>query len=211
VSARAAALHTLRTWTPPTPHQAALCERFVRHLEENDDGLRRTCAPAHLTAGALVFSSGLDAVLLNLHGKARRWFHFGGHWEPGDASLLATATREATEESRVTGLMVHPEPVHLDLHQVGFCGSDGRTVHLDVRYAALAPAGAQGRAGEESLDVRWWPLDGLPELEAKMHELIALARARLHDVSESLPDSPASSRAPEEYPSSQARARSESG
>jgi hypothetical protein len=48
-----------------------------------------------------------------------------------------------------------------------------------VRYAALAPADAEPRTSDESLDVRWWPLDGLPDLEPEMHELIALARARL--------------------------------
>jgi hypothetical protein len=48
-----------------------------------------------------------------------------------------------------------------------------------VRYGALAPAGAEHAVSGESLDVRWWPLDGLPDLEDEMHTLIALARDRL--------------------------------
>jgi 8-oxo-dGTP pyrophosphatase MutT (NUDIX family) len=175
----AGALRALDTWRASSPAQEELRHRFVEHLEEHPDGLERTCSPGHLTAGTLVLSSGLDAVLLNLHGRARRWFHFGGHWEPGDRSLLATATREAAEESGITGLVVDPEPVHLDLHHVEFCRGHDRADHLDVRYAALAPAGAEPHTSDESLDVRWWPLDGLPELEPEMHELIALSCARL--------------------------------
>ncbi|HEY2878567.1 NUDIX hydrolase [Nocardioides sp.] len=179
MSAHAAALAALRSWTPPSPAQATLRDRFVAHLEEHPDGLRRTCSPGHVTAGTLVLSPGLDAVLLNLHGKARRWFHFGGHCEPDDGSLVATAAREAPEESGLAGLRVHPEPVHLDVHEVEFCRGHGRADHLDVRYAAVAPPGVDARAGDESLEVRWWPLAGLPDLEPEMHELIRLARTRL--------------------------------
>jgi 8-oxo-dGTP pyrophosphatase MutT (NUDIX family) len=184
VSARDVALTELRGWAPPTADQAALRDAYVAYLEAHPDGLRRSCQPGHLTAGALVLSPDLDAVLLNLHGKAERWFHFGGHLEDGDASLLAAARREAVEESGIADLVLDPTPVHLDLHHVEFCGPRGRADHLDVRYAALAPVGAEAAASDESLDVRWWPLDGLPDLEPEMHELIALARERLAQSSE---------------------------
>jgi 8-oxo-dGTP pyrophosphatase MutT (NUDIX family) len=179
VSAHASALTTLRSWPAPSPAQETLRARFLDHLEQHPDGLRRTCAPGHLTAGALVLSPGLDAVLLNLHGRARRWFHFGGHCEPGDSSLLATAAREATEESGLAGLRVHPAPVHLDQHTVEFCRGHDRVDHLDVRYAAVPPAGVEPTASEESVEVRWWPVDALPDLEPGMHELIDLSRRRL--------------------------------
>lgn len=178
MTAHAAALRDLRSWSPPSPEQAALRDGFVRHLLDHPDGLERSCAPGHLTSGTLVLSADLDAVLLNLHGRAGRWFHFGGHWEPGDRSLLATAEREAAEESGVGGLVVDARPVHLHLHRVEFCRGRDRTDHLDVRYAALAPADAVPHTSEESWDVRWWPLDGLPELQPEMHELIARSRAR---------------------------------
>jgi 8-oxo-dGTP pyrophosphatase MutT (NUDIX family) len=195
VSARSAALTTLRDWSAPAGRQRDLRDGFVAHIEAHPDSLDRTCAAGHLTAGTLVLSPALDSVLLNLHGKARRWFHFGGHHEPGDGSLLGTATREAAEESGIADLAVHPVPVHLDRHTVGFCRPHGTVDHLDVRYAALAPVGAEAAASEESVEVRWWPLDGLPDLEPEMHELIALAQERL---AQSPGSSTGSSRAPAE-------------
>jgi 8-oxo-dGTP pyrophosphatase MutT (NUDIX family) len=183
VSAHQDALTALLGWSAPSGRQADLRDEFVAHLRAHPDGLDRTCAAGHLTAGTLVLSPGLDAVLLNLHRKAGRWFHFGGHHEPADGSLLGTATREAAEESGISGLEVHPVPVHLDRHTVGFCRPHGTVDHLDVRYAAVAPAGAEAAASEESLDVRWWPVDALhdvrPALEPEMEELVELARARL--------------------------------
>lgn len=195
MSAHTDALTTLRDWTAPTAEQARLRDSYVHHLETHDDGLLRSCFPDHLTAGTLVLSPGMDAVLLNLHRKARRWFAFGGHHEPGDPTLAATAVREATEESGVSGLRFHPQPVHLDRHAVGFCDPRGTVHHLDVRYAALAPAGADPQASDESLDVRWWRLDDLPPLEDEMHDLIGLARERL--AQSTVPSAP-SRRAPAE-------------
>jgi 8-oxo-dGTP pyrophosphatase MutT (NUDIX family) len=175
-----------------------LRDDYLRHLEAHPDGLLRSCFPDHLTAGTLVLSPGLDAVLLNLHRKARRWFAFGGHHEPGDASLGATALREATEESGITGLRFDPEPVHLDRHTVGFCDPRGTVHHLDVRYAAVAPTEADPAVSEESLEVRWWPLTGLPPLEDEMHELIGLAREHLAQSTPSAPELEPSRRAPAE-------------
>jgi hypothetical protein len=63
--------------------------------------------------------------------------------------------------------------------------------HLDVRHVAVAQPGAGPRISDESLDVRWWPVDALPDLEDEMVELIDLARARCQS-------SEPSSRAPAE-------------
>ena len=46
---------------------------------------------------------------------------------------------------------------------------------LDVRYAATAPAGAEPHSSAESLDVRWWPVDGLPD--GHVEELSGLVSA----------------------------------
>jgi hypothetical protein len=67
--------------------------------------------------------------------------------------------------------------VQLSEHAVPFCGPDGDVHHLDVRFAAVAGAAAEHAVSEESLDVRWWPVDALPEPD--LVELVRLAVVRV--------------------------------
>jgi 8-oxo-dGTP pyrophosphatase MutT (NUDIX family) len=172
------ALATLEGWRAPDGEQDRLRRRYVDHLHAHTDGLARTDVPAHLTAGALVVSADGSQVLLTLHAKAGRWFHLGGHCEPGDATLAGAALREATEESGMPDLVLDPEPLHLDAHTVDFCGDRAQVEHLDVRYLAVAPAGARPVVSDESLDVRWWPVTGLPTDEPGLRRMVELAGAR---------------------------------
>jgi 8-oxo-dGTP pyrophosphatase MutT (NUDIX family) len=184
----AGALHrdasrVLRAWTAPDPEQEHLRVRYVRHLDAHDDGVLRGCVPDHLTASTLVLSHDGARVLLTLHAKARRWFQFGGHLETTDRTLAGAAEREAREESGLVSLSVDPVPVHLDEHVVPFCrpgtGDAARPVHhLDVRFVAVAAPGAEPVVSDESLDVRWWDVEALPNPE--LAELVALAQVR-HD------------------------------
>jgi 8-oxo-dGTP pyrophosphatase MutT (NUDIX family) len=107
-------------------------------------------------------------VLLTLHRKAGVWLQFGGHFEPGDTNAHGAAQREACEESGITTLVVRPEMVQLDRHELA--GSFGRCrEHLDLRFVAVADEDATHEVSEESLDVRWWPTTALPE--QTRHEL----------------------------------------
>jgi 8-oxo-dGTP pyrophosphatase MutT (NUDIX family) len=178
VTLHADALAVLTDWSAPDAAQETLRERYVAHLRANPDGLTRACRPDHLTASTLVLNAAGDAVLLTLHAKAREWFQFGGHCEPGDATLAGAALREATEESGLAGLSLDPVPVQLSEHAVPFCDPDGDVHHLDVRFVAVAPDGAGHAVSDESLDVRWWPVDALPDPWPDLVELVALARLR---------------------------------
>ena len=168
----------LADWRAPDADQEALRQAFLDHLHRHPDGVRRSCYPDHLTAGALVLSHDRRAVLLNLHRKSGRWFHFGGHLEPGDETLAAGALREATEESGLADLHLEPEPLQLSRHAVGFCDPRGSVDHLDVRFLARLGDDVSPVVSEESLDVRWWPVDALPTEDADMVEMIGLALSR---------------------------------
>jgi 8-oxo-dGTP pyrophosphatase MutT (NUDIX family) len=175
-SLHADALAVLQAWAPPSAEQAALRDRYVAHLESAPDGLRRTCYPDHLTASTLVLSADGERVLLTLHAKAQRWFQLGGHSEPGDETLAGAAEREAVEESGLAGLRVEPTPVQLSEHAVPFCDTRGGVHHLAVRFLAVADDGAEPVVSDESLDVRWWPVDALPDDD--LADLVALALRR---------------------------------
>jgi 8-oxo-dGTP pyrophosphatase MutT (NUDIX family) len=177
------ALALLRDWRTTDPRQETLRREYVDHLDVHPDGADRACVPNHLTAGALILSADQTRVLLTLHGKARRWFHTGGHCEPQDTTLVGAALREATEESGVPGLRIDPQPLQLDAHWVAFCGPSEGVRHLDVRFLALAPADADPVISEESLDVRWWPVDALPTDDPDMLTMTRLAMERAGQAS----------------------------
>lgn len=184
----AAALHAdalgvLGSWAAPDEAQERLRREYVAHLEAHPDGLQRACFPDHITAGALIVSADRSHVLLTLHAKANAWFHMGGHCEATDVTLAAAALREAVEESGVVGLRLDPVPVQLDRHDVPFCGDRGTVRHLDVRFLALAPEGADHAVSEESIDVRWWPVDALPPEATDLPALVERALARLQPTS----------------------------
>ena len=175
------ALAVLEGWSAPSEEQERLRRRYVAHVRDHPDALSRGCRPDHLTASTLVLDAGGDAVLLTLHAKARAWFQLGGHCEPGDQTLAGAALREATEESGLEGLVLDPVPVQLSEHAVPFCGPEapGRPVHhLDVRFVAVAAGSTAQEISDESLDLRWWPVDALPDLEEEVLGLVSLARTR---------------------------------
>lgn len=171
------ALRVLRDWSAPTPAQERIRRRYVDYLSTHHCGVFREDRPHHVTASTLVVSADGASVLLTLHAKARQWFQFGGHLEPGDGSLLDAAAREVAEESGVPDLQLQPLPVQLSDHEVAFCGEGVH--HYDIRFLAIAPADAVHAVSEESLDVRWFPADALPSAEEDMLELVELARRRL--------------------------------
>ena len=146
-----------------------------RAVLEHPDALRRGHGPAHVTASGIVLDPAGAATLLVLHRKVGLWLQPGGHVDDEDASLAAAAAREATEETGVPGLVVDPVPVALDRHPAP-CGVEE---HLDVQFLLVAPAGALPVVSAESLDVRWWPVDALPEQRVDLGRLVAAGRARL--------------------------------
>ncbi|MCX5204351.1 NUDIX hydrolase [Streptomyces sp. NBC_00237] len=136
--------------------QAELRQQYLDHLAAHPDGMWKACTAGHLTASALVVDPERGRVLLTLHKKLRMWLQMGGHCESGDATVADAALREATEESGIAGLTLLPVgPVRLDRHPIPApCHW-----HLDVQYAAIAPAGAVEAISDESDDLRWFAYD----------------------------------------------------
>lgn len=165
----------LARWPAPDATQEVLRRDYLALLHARPDAMWRTCAPAHLTASALVVDPSRRQVLLLLHRKAGLWLQTGGHAEPGDATLAAVALREATEESGMPGLRISAAPVRLDRHPAP-CAPGVVEHHLDVQYVVTAPASAHPRGSAESVEVGWFAPDALPEpTDAAVRALVALA------------------------------------
>jgi 8-oxo-dGTP pyrophosphatase MutT (NUDIX family) len=167
----------LVAWDAPDAAQDRLRREFVEQLGQVADAIWRTGRPDHLTASALVISPDRQHVLLDLHGKVGRWLQFGGHLEPGDASVADGALREAHEESGIDALRLLPGgPARLDRHRAP-CSPSARD-HLDVQFLAEAPREAVPRASTESITVAWWAIDALPDTDDSVQRLVAAARRR---------------------------------
>jgi 8-oxo-dGTP pyrophosphatase MutT (NUDIX family) len=157
--------------------QDELRQVYLDHLAAHPDGMWKSCHTGHITASALVIDPLRGRVLLTLHRKLQKWLQMGGHCEPGDSTLADAALREATEESGIPDLTLAPGgPVTLDRHAIPApCHW-----HLDVQYAALAPADAVEAISDESLDLRWFAYDEVAQVaDESVVRLMEGTRARL--------------------------------
>jgi coenzyme F420-0:L-glutamate ligase len=161
------------------PVTNAVRQAFLGFLAARPDAMWRSCVAGHLTASALVLDPSREAVLLTLHPRVGMWLQVGGHCEPGDRTLLDAAAREAREETGIGSLSFDLRPLALDVHPIT-CSLGVPTRHFDVQFLAVAPAGVEPVASDESLDLRWFSWDELPPQTAgEVPQLITLARERL--------------------------------
>jgi 8-oxo-dGTP pyrophosphatase MutT (NUDIX family) len=179
MSLHASAVDLLTEWRAPDPGQDTLRHAVLAFLAARPDGCLRSCAPGHVTGSALVVDHTGTQALLTLHPRIGRWLQLGGHCEESDSDIVAAALREATEESGIDGLEIDRSLAALHVHPVT-CSLGVPTRHLDMQFLVHAPAGAEIACSDESLDLRWWPLDGLPEdCDFGLTQLAAAARSRM--------------------------------
>jgi 8-oxo-dGTP pyrophosphatase MutT (NUDIX family) len=160
-SLHASATELLATWGPATDPERSLREAMLAFLGSAPRGCLREHAPGHITASAVVFSHDGREVLLTLHPRVGRWIQLGGHCEEGDETVAGAALREATEESGIEDLRLHPGLYGAQAHPIT-CSLGTPTRHLDLLFRITAPAGATPVRSHESTDLRWWPVDALP-------------------------------------------------
>jgi 8-oxo-dGTP pyrophosphatase MutT (NUDIX family) len=179
---------------------ACAVERYVAEVADETDDLtllrarlaagdaldRRTTYPGHVTTSAIVVDPSVSTVLLVRHRALGRWLQPGGHFEPAD-SLLASAAREAQEETGLTKLRLHPWhgeadlPIDIDTHPIPANPRKGEPdhFHFDIRYVFAAPADSVP-SGEEAevTAVAWRPLSDLAAICPRVHRrLVAKPRA----------------------------------
>lgn len=173
---RDSTIAALTGWAAPDPAQDTLRHAVLSFVLAREDACKRECVPGHVTASALVLDHSGTQALLTLHPRVGRWLQLGGHCEDRDPDIVSAALREASEESGITGLTVDPDVAAMHVHPVT-CSLGQPTRHLDLQFIAHAPVSAEIVCSDESLDLRWWPLDALPDdTDYGLAQLAAAAR-----------------------------------
>lgn len=156
-------------------------EKFIAFITAaGDAAFRRDAGPEHVTASCFVFSPDLAQTLLCFHRKGGFWVQLGGHVEPGDSSLPQAALREGREESGIADLTLLSEQIaDLDRHELG--AGFACTAHWDVGFAAIVDPRAVITVSDESNDVRWFPVDRMPDntadrLDTRVAQVLQSAR-----------------------------------
>jgi 8-oxo-dGTP pyrophosphatase MutT (NUDIX family) len=117
--------------------------------------------PEHVTGSAVIARPDGMAFLLVYHRRLDRWLQPGGHVEPPDESVLATALREAREETGISSLdIAHGRRIlDLDVHPVPAAPDRPAHVHYDLRYLATTSDDALAVAADEIRAARWFTLE----------------------------------------------------
>lgn len=158
------------------PDELSRTQPLLDQLDRDGDLiLERSNMNGHITISVFVLSHDLHHGLIILHKQLGLWFQPGGHYEPGDLSLLVAAMREVKEETGLTGIsFALTYPLDIDTHPIPARPSknEGEHQHHDLVYLAYASINEPLIAQEEEVDgVKWVPLEELKESHSRMQIL----------------------------------------
>ncbi len=162
------------------PEEIETIDRIRRLLDEHPRCFYRDCFPGHFTSSAWIVSRETGTVLLTHHRKLERWLQLGGHAD-GETDLLASALREAEEESGLTDFLALPnrgvtQILDVDIHDIPVRPPEPLHQHYDIRFLLEVSEDQLIRHQEnESKEVRWFSADGI---EARFDEESLLRMAR---------------------------------
>jgi len=160
---------------PLAADERAMLAEFGPFIARHPDCLWRTCRPGHLTASAWVVDPARERTLLMHHRKLARWLQPGGHVD-GDPDLLASALREAREETGLQYLVpVSSEIFDVDRHWIPERKAEPGHWHFDVRYLIEADPAEPVVVTSESKELRWVKLARVMELNPE-ESLLRLVR-----------------------------------
>ena len=115
-----------------------------------------------------------DEALLVRRSDNGQWAPVTGIVDPEEEPAVC-ARREAMEETgveisvdRLAATRVLPEVVH---------ANGDRAAYLDLTFACTWVSGEAHVGDDESLEVRWWPIDALPPMQEHMLARIQAALA----------------------------------
>ena len=172
-------LSELGSYDPEDAAERATLERMRAFVSSRPDPFSRE-HEGHITGSAVIAKPDGSAFLLIHHRRLGRWLQPGGHTDPGDASVLATALREAREETGAQDLEVtnRGRILDLDIHPIPAFEERPPHVHYDIRFLATAEAAAGPGEVEEVSGVAWFTLEEALAAGVDGSLMRSLAKAR---------------------------------
>lgn len=113
------------------------------HRNTTDQLYNRKNFDGHITTSAFIIDDSKEEILLLHHKSLGKWLQPGGHTEKDD-SLVASALREAVEETGISNLHLHYQPVHPDVD-----------VPFDVDSHYIPPNPLKNEEGHYHHDLRY--------------------------------------------------------
>lgn len=177
---RADLIELLNRYQGRHPDEIATIDRIRKLLTDYERCFFRDCYPGHITSSAWIVSRESGAVLLTHHRKLDRWLQLGGHAD-GETDVLASALREAEEESGLRDFLAIPrtgacEILDLDVHDIPARAPEPLHQHYDIRFLfEVSEAQVIRHQENESKQVCWFSGNGI---EARFDEESLLRMAR---------------------------------
>ena len=162
-------MEELQSYVPTCAQEAADKENMLAYLETFPHNiLTRDNAFAHTTASSMILNETGDKVLMIYHNIYRSWAWTGGHSD-GETDPLATALREAKEETGIKDLKVLGGLASIDILPVIGHVKRGKYVsshvHLNYSYLFEADQGQSLRIKEdENSQVGWIAVTDLEQM-----------------------------------------------
>ncbi len=138
-----------------------------------EDLYRRSNFDGHITTSAFIINRERQEILLLRHKTLQRWLQPGGHFEQ-DASLMASALREAVEETHIPAAELVNIPVSndvmvpfdIDPHHIPVNNKKQEHAHYhhDVRYLfEYTGEGTNSFNTDEATGLKWVPFTELEQ------------------------------------------------
>ena len=148
-------LSKLRSYRRKWPEEIERTDRLIRFVETHPNCFERSLTVGHVTGSAWLVNKAGTHVLLTHHKKLNMWLQLGGHTD-GEADVLASARREAVEESGIAAIEpVFPEIFDIDIHQIPERKTEPAHLHHDIRFALRVVDSEDFAVSDESHDLAW--------------------------------------------------------
>lgn len=166
-------LNLLQIYNNVFPEEKEGVASFTAYLQRNEGNAlyTRKNFDGHITTSAFVVDAASAEILLLKHKSLNRWLQPGGHTE-GDVSFMASALREAMEETGMTESDLSPYyieegsdvPFDIDSHHIpaNLKKEEDAHYHHDLRYLFLYTGDRNHSYNEEeATGMQWVSFDSL--------------------------------------------------